>query len=127
MFYTQANILLRKFSHCTHDVKIMLFNSYCSSMYCAPMWTCFNKSSVSKLRVGYNNAFRRLFGYAHDCSASSMFVTNRINTFDAMWRKLVYSCRVRLEDCKNALICTLLSSDVYFYSLIWKHWRNLLY
>ena len=126
-FYIQANTLMRKFYNCSYHVKIMLFNSYCSTMYCSPMWTIFNKSSIDKLRIGYNNAFRRLFGYARDCSASNMFVSNRVNTFDSLWRKQIFSCRSRLETSLNSLVKCIHNSDVYYLSLIQKHWRQLLY
>ena len=110
MFYMQANILLRKFNYCSHDVKIMLFNSYCTSMYCASLWTLFCKSSICKLRVSYNNAFRRLFGYARDCSASGMLVTNRTNTFDSIWRKQIFNFQSRLERVNNNLVQVMLST-----------------
>ena len=32
-YYGNANILLRKFSYCSPDVKCM-FKSYCATMYC---------------------------------------------------------------------------------------------
>ena len=36
-FYAQANMLIRIFSHCTHNVKCMLFRSSCTNMYCCPL------------------------------------------------------------------------------------------
>ena len=126
-FYMQANILLRKFYHCSYDVKLMLFNSYCSSMYCASLWTRYCKRSISKLRVSYNNAFRRLFGYALDCSASNMLVSNHVNTFDSMWRKHIFNLYTRLGQCNNVLITTVLSSDIFHTSAIHRHWHKMLY
>ena len=126
-FYMQANILLRKFYHCSYDVKIMLFNSYCSSMYCASLWTKYRINSISKLRASYNNGFRRFFGYARDCSASNMLVSNNVNTFDSMWRKQIFNLHTRLEHCNNVLITRVLSSDIFYTSAILRHWRNMLY
>ena len=37
-FYEQANMLLRNFRYCSDDVKCMLFRSYCTNMYCYPLW-----------------------------------------------------------------------------------------
>ena len=35
--YAQGNIILRKFGKCSLQVKIQLFKSYCSNMYCCPL------------------------------------------------------------------------------------------
>ena len=37
-FYAQANTLLRNFRFCSDDVKYMLFRSFCTNMYCSPLW-----------------------------------------------------------------------------------------
>ena len=34
LLYAKSNKLLRVFSHCTTDVKLVLFDSYCTSLYC---------------------------------------------------------------------------------------------
>ena len=34
LLYAKSNKLLRIFSHCTTDVKLVLFNSCCTSLYC---------------------------------------------------------------------------------------------
>ena len=120
-------MLLRKFSNCTYHVKIMLFNTYCSSMYCAQLWSNFNKGSIAKLRVAYNNAFRSLFSHVRDCSASNMFVSNRVNTFDSIWRKQIFRFRSRLEGSCNSLIRSLWRSDVFYSSLLHRHWCKLVY
>ena len=37
-YYTNANMLLRKFSYYSPDVKCCMFKSYCSTMNCSSMW-----------------------------------------------------------------------------------------
>ena len=54
--YANTNLLLRKFSKCSVDVKCHLFKTYCSNLYCAPMCT---KTALKKLKVAYNNSLRR--------------------------------------------------------------------
>ena len=36
--YARGNVLLRKFHMCSMDVKVKLFNTYCSPMYTAQLW-----------------------------------------------------------------------------------------
>ena len=59
-FYAQANTLLRNFRFCSDDVKCMLFRSFCTNMYCSPLWFNSTSSSIKKLKTSYNGALRRL-------------------------------------------------------------------
>ena len=42
ILYAKSNKLLRIFSNCTTDVKLVLFDSYCTSLYCLFLWTSAN-------------------------------------------------------------------------------------
>ena len=47
--YASTNLLLRKFSKCSVDVKCYLINTYCSNLYCAPMWFDCTKTALKKI------------------------------------------------------------------------------
>ena len=47
-YYANTNMLLRKFSYCSPDVKFCMFKSYCSTMYCSPMWFHITVTSMKK-------------------------------------------------------------------------------
>ena len=49
--YIRSNKLLRTFYHCSIDVKLELFSSFCTSFYCCYLWTALKKSTFNKLRV----------------------------------------------------------------------------
>ena len=49
--YAKSNKIIRTFSHCTIDVKLLLIKSYCTSFYCGYMWSDYKKTTYSKLRV----------------------------------------------------------------------------
>ena len=36
--YANVNMIIRKFSRCSPDVKCFLFKSYCSNLYCSILW-----------------------------------------------------------------------------------------
>ena len=108
VFYIRSNTLIRKFYHCSIDIKLLLFRSYCTPSYCSHLWVNFNKATYNKLRVAYNNVYRHIMGYSRRDSASNMFVTNGIDNFDTLIRKNVYSFRSRVQSIKNSLV-----SDVY--------------
>ena len=59
-FYTNANMLIRKFSKCSVDVKCYLFKTYCSTLYCSAMWFDSTKSAMKKLKVAYNNSLQTI-------------------------------------------------------------------
>ena len=54
--YAKSNRLLRTFSHCSTDVKVTLFQSYCTALYCPFLWSDYKKSTYRKIRVAFNNA-----------------------------------------------------------------------
>ena len=49
MLYTKSNRLLRLFHRCSVDVKLALFRSYCTCLYCPFLWTHYKQSNYSKL------------------------------------------------------------------------------
>ena len=51
LMYAKSNTLLRTFSHCSSDVKVTLFQSYCTSLYHPFLWNDYKKSTFSKNRV----------------------------------------------------------------------------
>ena len=70
--YAQSNKLVSIFNHCTTYVKLVLFDSYCTSLYCPFLWTDYTKRTFSKLRVAFNNPYRKTFNLPIWSSASTM-------------------------------------------------------
>ena len=35
--YARANILIRRLSHCSKDVKLVLFQTFCTNLYCTQL------------------------------------------------------------------------------------------
>jgi hypothetical protein len=60
LMYMRANILLRKFSFCSDEVKVSVFKTYCTAFYTAHLWCNYRTSSLQKLQVAYNDAMRIL-------------------------------------------------------------------
>ena len=91
-----SSIILRKFASCSISVKIQLLESYCINFYCSSLWCNFTKQSMSKLRVAFNNVYRLILGFRKRDSASCMFVSSRIDSFEAKTRKTCYTFRQRM-------------------------------
>ena len=125
--YAQGNALIRKFYMCTETVKIMLFNSHCTSLYTSDMWSKYRNESLRRLCVAYNNIFRKMTFQARDCSASLMFISRGLPTCKMIIRKNVYNLMTNVLQSSNLLLCNIVHSDRIFFSPMWQHWRRLLY
>ena len=69
--YARLNRLLRIFHGCNTKVLIELGRSYCGSFYCSYLWTQFNKSTISKIRVSYNDLYRKILHISRRSGAIS--------------------------------------------------------
>ena len=120
--YARSNRLLRIFHGCSTKVLIELGRSYCGSFYCSYLWTQFNKSTISKIRVAYNDLYRKILHVSRRSSASEMFVKNNIPNFESLLRKETFSFTSRLKCSSNAIISTIESCWILKY-VIWKPWH----
>ena len=123
----KVNMLKRKFYKCSFEVKIQLFQSYCMNIYCVSLWSNCGVSSLNKMKIMYNNAFRILMGFNSRCSASDMFVKNNVNCFYELRRKSIYSLFKRLRESDNNLVNTIMCSDLWYNSSLLKHWYKEIY
>ena len=89
--YARGNTIIRHFKHCSADVKVKLYNSYCCSIYCCALISVYHKTVLDKLSVACNKVFKSLMGVPRDFSASSLFVNLNVYNFAILRRKLVYS------------------------------------
>ena len=124
--YIRSNKLLRTFHYCSTDVKLELFKSYCTSFYCCYLWTAYKKSTFDRLRVAFNNAYRRVLGQPWRCSASAMYANFGINNFEATIRKSTFGFIQRLAKSTNSLIVTIEKSWSVRID-IWNFWEKTLY
>ena len=125
--YARGNVLLRKFHMCSMDVKVKLFNTYCSPMYTAQLWWNHTVYSFHRLNVCYNNILRRLLRRPRYCSASGLFAECGIPNCKAVIRSLIYNFITRLNESTNDVILAILSSDIRWTSRIRRYWVKTLY
>ncbi|KAJ0183170.1 hypothetical protein K1T71_001146 [Dendrolimus kikuchii] len=104
-----GNMLARRFFKASKDTKIHLFRTFCQTFYTCQLWTECTRRSLDGIRVQYNNIFRHLMGFKRYCSASSMFLEARLNTFCAIRRSRIANFLTRVEGCRNSIIAALAS------------------
>ena len=123
----RGNIMLRKFQYCDDETKCYLFRTFFYQMYTCSLWSRYKKSTISRLRVCYNSIMRRLLGLPPWASASQMFVTLGVRSFQETYRVLIYSLMIRIDSSLNSVISSLSCSDAFLMSTIRKFWREVLY
>ena len=94
MLYCRSNRLVRL---CSKPVLLGLCKSFCTVFNCPYFWTQYKKTTFSKIRVAYNNVYRKILGVSRRASASGMFVSNDIPNFGGFLRKSIYSFTTRLS------------------------------
>ena len=90
ILYARSNRIVRLCHSCSTDVLLELGSSFCESFYCSYLWTRYKRSSFSKIRVAYNNFYRKLLHVSGRSSASAMFVENNIPNFECVIRRHIY-------------------------------------
>ena len=66
-------------------------------------------------------------GYHKFCSASRMFVENRVDNFDVRIRRLVYGFNQTLTCSGNSLVNCVMNSSAWLLSDLYKKWNECLY
>ena len=126
LLYMRSNKIIRMFYLCTIDVKLELFRSFCTSFYCCYLWTGYKKSTFNRLRVAFNNAYRRILDLPWRCSASGMYATYSIYNLEAIIRKQTFGFIGRLRKSCNTIVQTLENAWIIRIQL-WHTWFEVLY
>ena len=125
--YCRGNIIIRKFKHCSDNVKTQLFQSYCTNFYCAPLWCNYSAESFRQVKVAYNKIFRNLLGLDRRTSMSAAFVTRHLNPFIVILRKLIVSFRTRILCSENSIIETVTNSLYFTFSTLTGRWNKMIF
>ena len=126
--YSRGNFLINRFMSCTNTVKQHLFKTFLFNMYGSQLWCNFTKCALQKLKVAYNNVFRKFFNIECAPSISEIFVQNNINSFNVILRKTYYQFRARLFKSHNSLISTIVNFVFFYYhSSFTRLWNEYLF
>ena len=116
------NVMLRQM----RIVKLTLFRSCCTCFLPPFLCTHYKKSTHSKLRVAFNNVYRRILRLPPRSSASNKYAVNHIDSFKILVRKRVVGFTERLKVSENSIISCIDNSWKMQFE-IWNPWIKLLY
>ncbi len=122
-----GNILLRKFSFCSREVKLELFRSHCYSLYCNSLWSRYKAATMNRLKVCHNDILKRLLRVPRWTSSSHTFVRNGVKSLGVIRRHSIYSMRSRVAQSDNSIITSVRQSSAYACGPIQQAWRGLLF
>lgn len=125
--YARGNMLIKYFKHCSNAVKCSLFKTYCYNFYCCHLWRNFRNQSSKKLKVAYNNIFRKLFMFDSRTSISHQLALLKMDHIYVILRKSIYRFAMRVQLSNNVLIRTIADSFVFTSSKLYTHWCDKLY
>ena len=126
--YARGNMLLRNFGVCSAEVKLKLFNTFCSNVYCCQLWWSYTKSTLNKLCISYHNILKLFLGISKFESTSLVCAVFNVPSFWAVLRKMCFKFNQRLcALLDNQIIASFEHSDLKYKSRIRIHWVRLLY
>ena len=125
--YARGGMLLRNFKHCSVEVKIKLYQAYCSNVYCCGLISAYHKKVINKLRVAFNKIFKSLLCKPIRSSASTLFVNMNVDNFLVRRRKLVNSFLRSVRSSVNNIIACVFSSSFFNNCKLKKEWDFILY
>ena len=122
--YSRGNIIITNFSQCSVDVKCQLFRSFCTSFYCASLWSSYCIETLRRLQFAYNRIFRILMGLHYRTRMSENLISKGLSPFKVIVRRLIGSFRNRILHRDNILLKTIVDSSYFMYSKLSRKWNT---
>ena len=124
-------MLLRRFSKCSTPVKCYLFKTYYIVLAyivlpCGITLQLLVTAMEKKIKIAYNNSIRWLFCIPKHNFSSKMCLCLNSMSFGELFRKYIYSFRLRLSCSLNSGIDNIYMSIVHLYSNIWAWWHTII-
>lgn len=124
--YARGNTLIAKFRNCDDTVKEKLFSSYCNSLYGGNLWVKYTTNRLNRLRYAHCRIFTSLFKHESKTLADMQcnMVQQDIDTVDVIIRKIEFSLYTRIFNSTNNIIKSIICSDYFYDSNIYKKWMK---
>ena len=107
--FMRTNILIRRYSNCSLNVKLTLFKAYCMCLYDAGIWKFYSASVWNKLRSCYNKCIKMFFGYQRRFSVTDMLSELNMPCFENFMLECVNRIDYRWFASCNNLVANLVS------------------
>jgi len=102
--FARANVLIRRFSSCSRQVKLRLFKSYCLCFYDVALWENFHVSALNKLSSAYSKCLKLFFGFPKYGSVTDMLLQLGMPSFSTLIHNARVSFNERLYCLSGAIL-----------------------
>lgn len=104
LLYGRANVLIRKFSRCSRNVKLCLFRAHCVQFYGAALWERFNVSVMRRFEAAYVKCVKMFFGFSRRDSVTAMFCELGLPTFSTVVHNAEFRLKSSVKQHVNELV-----------------------
>ena len=66
--------------HCSDLVKFQLFKTFCCNLYCCHLWSFYNQTSYTKVKVAYKRIYRSLLNLDYRSSITTHMVLSNVDS-----------------------------------------------
>ena len=127
LLYSRSNSLIRKLNLCSEETRAHLFKSFCSNLYCSPVWNDYTVRSFNSLKNAYNNSFTILMNLPIGYNCTDKFVNLCVPDFNNLIRRNINSFINRLFSSNNTILLSIVDSDIFYSSKILGNFRKLVF
>jgi hypothetical protein len=111
--FIRCNVLFRRFSKCSMNVKVRLFKTYCLCFYGASLWSHCSVTVMCRFKLCYHKCIKFFFGFRKHDSITQILLMLNLPSFDTLLINAERSFVHRLEMSNNCLIAHLSHMHVY--------------
>ncbi len=86
--FFRANMLSRKFGHCSFDVKVLLFRTYCTCFYGTSLWINCSVGVMKKYKSAYIRCMKLMFGHSKYYSTTQILLETGLPSIDTVLNNL---------------------------------------
>ena len=104
LLYARNDFRIRKFTKCSTDVKKCPFRAYCINFYGNALWDNCHVTVMNKFEAAYVKCIKMFFGYGRRDSATGMFFTLRLPTFNTIIHNAKLKFDLSVKGHENLLV-----------------------
>ena len=102
--YFRTNVLKRRFSLCSLEVKLKLFRSFCICFYDIALWMNYSKTVYGRMKSCYTKCVKSFFNFHKYNSVTEVFLYLGLPLFDTIVHNSRFSLSSRVLRSSNSLI-----------------------
>jgi hypothetical protein len=105
--FIRSNTLIRRYSKCSIEVKIVLFKSFCLFLYGSALWLKYSARMLNTFKSCYHRCVKIFFGFPRLASVTNMLIDLTLPNFDSLMNKCNFCFKRQRLSCNNEFVAHL--------------------